>query len=118
MTQTAAIRAMVQARAAWPTGTYARRLRVIAVGMVLAVAIGGAGLAARAVFEPPSDAQQMFEDIRYAAMFTGRDPDAAVRKAKLRVNLLVKDFGMSRSRAAEYVARILLEQSGGLCSGI
>jgi tetrahydromethanopterin S-methyltransferase subunit F len=118
MTHAAAIRAMARARAGWPTGTRVRRPRVIAIGMMLAVAIGGAGLALRTVFEPPPAAQQMFEDIRYVAMFTGRDPDAAVRKAKLRVNLLMRDFGMSESRAAEYVARIMLEQSGGLCSGI
>ncbi len=118
MTQTAAIRATVRARATWPGGTRVRWLRVMGIGVVLAVALGGATLASRTVFEPPSATQQMFEDIRYAAMFTGRDPDAAVRKAKLRVNLLMRDFGMSEDRAAEYVARIMLEQSGGLCSGI
>jgi hypothetical protein len=109
---------MVRARAAWPTGMRAPWLRVIAVVMGLAVATGGAALTARTLLAPPSAAQQMFEDIRYAAVFAGRDPDAAVRKAKLRVTLLMQDFGMSRDRAAEYVARIMLEQSGGLCSGI
>jgi hypothetical protein len=118
MAQSATIRAMVPAWVAWPSGSRARRLMLIAVGIMLAVAIGAVALAARTVFAPPSGAQQMFEDIRYAAIFTGRDSDAAVRKAKLRVHLLMRDFGMSRTRAAEYVARVMIEQSGGLCSGI
>lgn len=118
MAQTATIRAMIPTRVTGSTSAGARRLMLIAIGMMLVVAIGAVGLAARAAFAPPSGAQQMFEDIRYMAMFTGRDSDAAVRKAKLRVHLLMQDFGISRTRAAEYVARIMIEQSGGLCSGI
>jgi hypothetical protein len=118
MTRIAPTLAVMRTRAAWAIGTRPPPLMLIAIGVVLVAAIGGAVLAARAVLEPPSAAQQMFEDIRYTAMFNGRDPDAVVRKAQQRVRLLMQDFGMSRNRAAEYVARIMIEQSGGLCSGI
>ena len=118
MVHAAAIRATVPAWAAWLTRRRAWQLTLIAIGTMLATAIGVATLATRASSTPRSVAQQMFEDIRYAAMFTGRDPDATVRKAELRTHLLMDDFGMSRTRATTYVARIMIEQSGGLCSGI
>ena len=58
-------------------------LTLIAVGIVFGLGIADVALAARAVFTPPSCALQMFKDIHCAAMLSGRDPDATVRKAEL-----------------------------------
>ncbi|HEY1932321.1 MAG TPA: hypothetical protein VGG99_09945 [Acetobacteraceae bacterium] len=113
-----AIRALVSIEAAQPGGWRARRLAVIAGALVFVFGMAGAVLGARAAFAPPSVAARMFEDIRYSALFTGRDPEATLRKAHLRVRLLMRDFGMTRDQAAAYVARVMIEESGGLCSGI
>jgi hypothetical protein len=105
-------------RAVWPATSRAQRLTLLGVALVLVLGLTVAALGARAAFAPPSVAAQMFEDIRYSAVFTGRDPEATLRKAHLRVRLLMRDFGMTRDQAAAYVARVMIEESGGLCTGI
>jgi hypothetical protein len=59
----------------------------------------------------------MFKDIHYVAVFIGRDSNAEVRKAKLRVHRLMQDFGMTGTHAARYVARIMIDQSAGCVWG-
>jgi hypothetical protein len=113
-----ATRAIVSIEAARCGGSHVQRRTLIAVALALVLGLTVAALGARAAFAPSSVAAQMFEDIRYAAVFTSRDPEATLRKAHLRVHLLMRDFGMTRDQAATYVARVMIEESGGLCSGI
>lgn len=72
----------------------------------------------RAVVTPPSITAQMLDKVYYAALLSGRDPVAASRKARFRIQLMQREFGMTRSQAAAYVARVMIEEAGGICSGI
>jgi hypothetical protein len=53
----------------------------------------------------------------YAALLSGRDPDAAVRKARYTAGTLMKQFGMTRPEAAAEVARFVIWRLGRLCGG-
>ena len=57
------------------------------------------------------------DSIYYAALFSGRDPDAAVRKARYTAGTLMKQFGMTRPEAVAEVARFAIWRSGRLCGG-
>ena len=105
-------------RAAWSEHPQIQRLVLIAVALLLVLGAAVAFLGARAAFAPQSVAAQMFQDVYYAAVFTGRKPDLTVRKARFRTELMMRELGMTRDKAAAYVARIMIEQAGGLCSGI
>jgi hypothetical protein len=59
----------------------------------------------------------LFEDIYYDALLSGRDADAALRKAQFLTGSLMQHFGMRRSDAAALVARMMITRSGLLCSG-
>lgn len=59
----------------------------------------------------------LFGDIYYDALLSGRDADAALRKAHFLTGSLVQHFGMRRSDAAALVARTMIMRSGLLCSG-
>ena len=57
------------------------------------------------------------DSVYYSALLSGRDPDAAVRKARFRTSTLMQDFGMTRSAAARDIARFMLRRGGTLCVG-
>ncbi len=59
----------------------------------------------------------VFENIYYNALLSGRDADAALRKAHYLTGSLMQRFGMTRSEAATEVARTMVLRSGLLCSG-
>jgi len=113
-------RSMTGAPVAW-RGSRRGGLPRISIALVLALVLtlGGAAaaLGMRAAFAPPSRAAQMFDDVRYAALFAGHDPAAAVRKARFRTRLMMRTFAMTRDQAATYVARLMIGHSGSLCSG-
>ena len=60
---------------------------------------------------------QAFDRIYYTALLAGRDPEAALRKAHYTTNLLMKQFGMTRSEATMDVARFMVWRTGQLCGG-
>jgi hypothetical protein len=60
---------------------------------------------------------QAFDSIYYNALLSGRDADAALRKAHYLTGSLMQHFGMTRSAAAAEVARTMIMRSGALCSG-
>ncbi len=66
---------------------------------------------------PRSAESEAFSAVYYAALLSGQDADAAVRKAHFRADILVKQFGMARSDAAAEVARSMIMRTGGLCVG-
>lgn len=60
---------------------------------------------------------EAFDSVYYNALLTGRDADAALRKAHYLTGSLMQHFGMTRSEAAAEVARTMITRSGALCSG-
>jgi hypothetical protein len=55
--------------------------------------------------------------VYYAALFGGRDPDAALRKAQFTANVMARQLGMTRADAAAEVARFMIVRGGGICVG-
>jgi hypothetical protein len=83
---------------------------------MVAVAAGVLPSVAIAVSRSAAEADA-FNSVYHAASLSGRDANAAVRKAHFRTELLVKEFGMTRSDAAVEVARNMILRVGGLCGG-
>jgi hypothetical protein len=65
----------------------------------------------------PSAELAALDRVYYSALLSGRDPDAAVRKARFRTTTLMRDFGMTRSAAAGDIARFMSRRGGTLCVG-
>jgi hypothetical protein len=65
----------------------------------------------------PSAELAALDRVYYSALLSGRDPDAAVRKARFRITTLMQDFGMTRSAAAGDIARFMSRRGGTLCVG-
>jgi len=71
-----------------------------------------------AFWQPPSGAEiKAYDSIYYMALLSGRDPDAALRKAHFTAVSLVKQFGLTTSEAAAEMAKFLIRRSGRLCGG-
>lgn len=83
-------------------------LLAFAAGTLLPVAVAPA--------RPAADAEA-FDNIYYNALLSGRDADAALRKAHYLTGSLMQHFGMTRSDAAAEVARTMIMRSGALCAG-
>lgn len=58
-----------------------------------------------------------FRAVYYAALFGGRDPDAALRKAHFTANVMVRQLGMTRADAAAEIARFMIVRGGSICVG-
>jgi hypothetical protein len=86
--------------------------------VVLIVALS-AGVTASAdiASAPPSPESQALNSVYFMALLAGRDPDAAVRKARFTVRVLMKDLGMSRAAAVTDATRFTLRRGGALCGG-
>ena len=67
--------------------------------------------------QPTAAETKALDSIYYAALFSGRDPDAAVRKARYTAGTLMKQFGMTRPEAVAEIARFAIWRSGRLCGG-
>jgi hypothetical protein len=80
----------------------------LAVGFLLIVA---------SAFSRPNVETDAFDSIYYTALLSGRDPDAALRKAHFTTSILTKQFGMPRFKAAAEVAKFMIWRSGRLCGG-
>lgn len=65
----------------------------------------------------PSAELAALDSVYYGALLSGRDPDAAVHKARFRTGVLMRDLGMTRSAAAADIARFMLRRGGTLCVG-
>ena len=65
----------------------------------------------------PTAESEAFDSVYYAALLSGRDPDAAVRKARFTAGILMKQFGMTRPEAAAEVTKFMIWRSGRLCGG-
>jgi hypothetical protein len=102
----------------WMIGLRRRgRVRVVTSATLLAALVGGIVLTpTHTLVGQPAD-PPVFENIYYNALLSGRDADAALRKAHYLTGSLMQHFGMTRSDAATEVARTMIMRSGLLCSG-
>jgi hypothetical protein len=83
---------------------------------VLIVALS-AGMTASANSTSPSPESMALNSVYFTALLVGRDPDAAVRKVRFTVSILMKDLGMTRSAALTDEMRFTLRRGGTLCGG-
>ena len=67
--------------------------------------------------QPTVAETKAFDSVYYAALWSGRDPDAAVRKARYTAGTLMKHSGMTRSEAVAEAVKFTIWRSGGLCGG-
>ena len=84
-----------------------------AIGLLSLAALAGAA----AVTGLHAAHREVFDRVYVAAFLAGRDPDAAVRKARHLTDVLEQDLGISRSAASAQVADFLVKGSGRLCVG-
>ena len=93
------------------------RVRLI-VFAALATILAAAGLAWVGTIVRDHRAETTaFNAVYYAALFAGRDPDAALRKAHFTTNVMVQQLGLTRADAAAEVARFMILRGGGICVG-
>jgi hypothetical protein len=93
------------------------RLRLIVfAALATLLAVGGSVWAGTTAREYRAEATA-FRAVYYAALFGGRDPDAALRKANFTANVMVHDLGMTRADAAAEVARFMIVRGGSICVG-
>ena len=84
--------------------------------IVLIVALS-AGMTASANITSGSPESVALNSVYFTALLGGRDPDAAVRKVRFTVHILMKDLGMTRSAAVTDVMRYTLRRGNALCGG-
>jgi hypothetical protein len=84
--------------------------------LVLIVAMS-AGMSASATVtsRSPSLEATALNSVYFTALLTGRDPDAAVRKARFGIRVLMHQLGVPHSAALADETRFLLRRSGTLC---
>jgi hypothetical protein len=89
---------------------------MVPVTLMIAL-VGGSLLIVDNAFSRPNGKADAFDSIYYTALLSGRDPDAARRKAHFTARILTEQFGMSRSNEAAEVAKFMIWRSGRLCGG-
>ena len=83
----------------------------------LIVIVAEAPLHIGAMFTRHTAETDAYDRVYYTALLTGRSTDAALRKAQFRTDLLMREFGMTRSEAAAQAAQSMIWSAGNLCSG-
>jgi hypothetical protein len=85
--------------------------------VLLAIALAaGIPLLARTAFGRSAAEAEAYDDVYYIALLTGRDANAALRKAHYRTDLLMNELGMTRSEATALAVRSVIWGAGNLCS--
>ena len=88
------------------------------VRVVLIVALSaGITASANSTSGSPSPESMALNSVYFTALLGGKDPDAAVRKLRFTVHILMKDLGMTGSDAVTDVMRFTLRHGNALCRG-
>lgn len=74
-------------------------------------------LAFRATHDAQTAEAAAYDSVYYTALLSGRDADAAARKAHYLTATIMREFGMTRTEAAAYVVRSMVWRNGSLCGG-
>jgi len=97
-----------------------RRVRqthwLLAAALTTALAAGVLPQAVRALHRNAAETAA-YDSVYYTALLSGRDADAALRKAHYLTGTMMREFGMTRTEAAAYVAGSMLWRNGKLCGG-
>ena len=92
-------------------------LWIVPTTLVVALAVGIPLAVDIALSRAGGAETEAFDSVYYTALLSGRDPNAALRKADFTANLLMTQFGMTRSKAVAEVAKFMIWRSGRLCGG-
>ena len=84
---------------------------------MMVVLAGGVLLVAAIVHAAPQPKPRRLKASTTHKLLSGRDPEAALRKAHFTAGILMKQFGKSRSEAAADVAKFMIWRAGNLCGG-
>jgi hypothetical protein len=84
---------------------------------VMLIVVLGAGVPASAITSASPEAKAL-NGVDFSALLSGRDPNAAVRKARFSAHILMHDLGMTRSAALADVTQFALRRRGVLCGGL
>jgi hypothetical protein len=90
--------------------------RLLAATLTIMLAAGILPQVGRALDRHAAEAAA-YDSVYYAALLSGRDADAAVRKAHYLTGTMMEALGMTRAEAAAYVARSMVWRNGSLCGG-
>ena len=93
------------------------RLRLLRAAMLMFAVATGIRSASDIAGGRTTAETDAFDRIYYSALLSGRDPQAALRKAQFTADLLVKQFHMTGTEAAAEVAQFMIWRAGGLCGG-
>jgi hypothetical protein len=88
------------------------------VARVMLIVVLGAGVPASATITSASPEAKALNSVYFTALLSGRDPDAAVRKARYSARILMHGLGMTRSAALADVTQFALRRGGVLCGGL
>lgn len=76
-----------------------------------------AALVGGSAFSRPTADTKAFDSVYYTALLAGRDPDAAVRKARFTAHNLMTQLGELRAQATAEVTKFMVWRAGSLCGG-
>jgi hypothetical protein len=93
------------------------RARWIVPATLVMVFAAGILLSVESILAQPTAETKALDSICYAALFSDRDPDAAVRKARYTAGTLMKQFSMTRPETVAEIAKFAIWRSGRLCGG-
>jgi hypothetical protein len=106
----------------WTTG-WPRRVRylgwarrMVAAALTTTLAAGVLPQVGRALSRHVAEAAA-YDSVYYSALLSGRDAEAAVRKAHYLTGTMMQEFGMTRAEATAYVVRSMVRRNGSLCGG-
>jgi hypothetical protein len=88
--------------------------RLLAATLTLTLAAGVLPQIARALNQHTEETAA-YDSVYYTALLSGRDADAALRKAHYLTGTMMQEFGMTRAEATAYVARSMVWRNGSLC---
>jgi hypothetical protein len=90
----------------------------VGVARVMLIVVLGAGVPASATITSASPEAKALNSVYFSALLSGRNPNAAVRKARFSAHILMHDLGMTRSAALADVTQFALRCRGVLCGGL
>lgn len=94
-----------------------RWARWLAAATLTVALVAGAHLPVERALIRHAQEAAAYDSVYYTALLSGHDAPAAVRKAQYLTGTMMREFGMTRSQAAAYVARSMVWRNGSLCGG-
>lgn len=93
-----------------------RPLRLLPPCLLALIGLAAAAWCGAALRQHSAEAQSL-HIVYTAASLAGRDPDAAMRRARYTTTLFMHEFNMSRADASAEVARFTITRGQSICGG-